>query len=163
MPQKILVAVDESPFAEIVFDQGFAQAKAFQASLMLLHVLSLDEEGSPQMPLAASGPGSYVILETAVMEAYQARWQEYEKKGITQLQSFTDRATQAGIATEFSQLSGRPGKTICDLGKNWGADLIVLGRRGRSGFGEFFLGSVSTYVVHHAPCPVMIVPAKTQA
>lgn len=162
MPQRILVAVDESPFAEVVFEQGMAQAKAFQASLLLLHVLSLDEEGSPQMPLAASGPGSYVILETAVMEAYQERWQEYEKKGVTQLQSFTDRATQAGIATEFSQLSGRPGKTICDLAKNWSADLIVLGRRGRSGFGEFFLGSVSTYVVHHAPCPVMVVPAKTQ-
>lgn len=162
MPQKILVAVDESPFAEIVLEQGMALAKAFQASLMLLHVLSLDEEGSPQLPLAASGPGSYVILETAAMEAYQERWQEYEKKGVTQLQSFTDRTTQAGIATEFSQLSGRPGKTICDLAKSWSADLVVLGRRGRSGLGEFFLGSVSTYVVHHAPCPVMVVPAKTQ-
>jgi nucleotide-binding universal stress UspA family protein len=163
MTQKILVAVDESPFAEIVFEQSLKMAKAFQASLMVLHVLSLDEEGSPQMPIAASGPGSYVVLETTVMEAYQERWKEYEKKGLSQLQGFTDRATEAGIATEFSQLSGRPGKTICDLAKNWQADLIMLGRRGRSGWGELFLGSVSTYVVHHAPCPVMVVPAKTQA
>ncbi|MCZ8054719.1 MAG: universal stress protein, partial [Microcystis sp. LE19-12.2C] len=48
-------------------------------------------------------------------------------------------------------------KTICKVAREENIDLIVIGRRGRSGLGELFLGSVSNYVLHHAPCSVLIV------
>jgi nucleotide-binding universal stress UspA family protein len=41
------------------------------------------------------------------------------------------------------------------------ADLLVVGSRGGGGFGELVLGSTSTQVVHHAKCPVVIVPSHT--
>jgi nucleotide-binding universal stress UspA family protein len=39
-----------------------------------------------------------------------------------------------------------------------GADHLILGRRGSGGFNRLTLGSVSSQVAHHAPCPVTIVP-----
>ncbi|MFJ8361223.1 universal stress protein [Streptomyces sp. NPDC093984] len=38
-----------------------------------------------------------------------------------------------------------------------GADALVVGSRGRGGFGRALLGSVSQHVAHHAKCPVVIV------
>src|SRR3712207_2674630 len=51
---------------------------------------------------------------------------------------------------------GTPVDAILDLGEEIGADLIVMGSRGHGPLGRLILGSVSEGVVHHAPCPVLV-------
>ncbi|MEO1430250.1 MAG: universal stress protein [Cyanobacteria bacterium J06633_8] len=71
-----------------------------------------------------------------------------------------EQATKLGVKTEFSQNVGEPSRMICDIARNWEADVIVIGRRGRRGISEFVMGSVSNYVFHHAHCSVFIVQRK---
>ena len=53
-------------------------------------------------------------------------------------------------------LSGVPAEELIKAGAD--ADLLVVGSRGSGGFGRLLLGSVSSQVTHHAPCPVVVVP-----
>jgi nucleotide-binding universal stress UspA family protein len=53
-------------------------------------------------------------------------------------------------------ISGVPAEELIKAGED--ADLVVVGSRGSGGFGRLLLGSVSSQVTHHAPCPVVVVP-----
>jgi nucleotide-binding universal stress UspA family protein len=160
MFHKILVAVDRSENSEKVLDTAIALAKAMGASLMLLHVLSSEAKGCPTSPTLTTL--EYYPVEGRLFEDYQKLWQTYEKEGLELLRSCTDKAAIAGVNTEFTQNSGNPGRTICEMAQTWGADLIVMGHRGHSGLNELILGSVSNHVMHHAPCSVHIVRQPKQ-
>lgn len=150
MFRKILVAMDTSAIAKSVFDEALILAKATMSSLMLLHVMSFEEKGNPTL-------GYYPGLSSKTLEFYQEQWKLLENYGLDLLRKHADEATATGVSTEFTHNFGSPGKTICNLAHNWGADLIVVGRRGHTGLSELLLGSVSSYVLHHAPCSVLTV------
>ncbi len=152
---KVLVAIDSSPMSKTVFDKALDLAKTTGASMMLLHVLSY-EDGMPNLP-TSFGREYYTGLSSKALEIYQQQYKEFENQGLKLLQTLASQATSAGIDTEFSQNHGSPGQTVCDLALNWQADLIVMGRRGRTGINELILGSVSNYVLHHASCSVLVV------
>lgn len=156
MFNKILVALDRSTASQTVFHHALFLAKAMPTQLMLLHVLSTEDHGSPGLE-AVTATGYYQILQADQIKLYQQRWQAYVNESLTELQLMADQTNHAAIATEIKQLSGQPGRTICQVAQDWGAELIIMGRRGYSGLSEFILGSVSNYVVHHASCSVFIV------
>jgi nucleotide-binding universal stress UspA family protein len=159
MFSKILVALDRSDMHRSIFNEALAIAKANNSDLMLLHVLSPEEEGSPGLPIY-SGPTVYPIPDEAYLETYRQQWEEYENRGLAFLQSLVEEAAEAGISAEFTQSMGNAGRKICQLARTWGADLILVGRRGRSGLSELFLGSVSNYVMHHSSCSVLVVQRR---
>lgn len=159
---KILVAMDNSAIGKSVFDEALGLAKATGATLMLLHVLSFEEKGSPELvvfPTVEHYPG----LSGRSLDIYQEQWKTFEEHGLELLRARLDEANAAGVTTELTQNSGSPGKTICEVALNWGSDLIVMGRRGHSGLTELIMGSVSNYVLHHAPCSVLTVQHSVTA
>lgn len=155
MINKILVAVDYSENNKSVFDSAVSFAKTTGATLMLLHILAEDEPGYPVIPSYTY----YPTLDDYDYELYQQQFADYQKKGIDFLKSKAEAAKLLGVDTQFIQLTGNPGRSICELANTWSADLIMVGSRGLKGLKEMFLGSVSNYVTHHAPCSVLIVRA----
>lgn len=155
MLQKILVALDRSKTCHYVLNEALALAKATHASLMLFHVLHSFDQGYPY-PMYPSGD-AYPALYDEAVQLYIEQLRQFEQEGITFLRSLAQQAVALGISVEYSQSSGDPGKIICEAAEGWQADAILMGRRGRSGLREILLGSVSSYVLHHAPCSVMII------
>jgi nucleotide-binding universal stress UspA family protein len=160
MFERILVAVDTSPTSEVVFEKAVSLAKLSNAMLMIAHVLSPFEEGYPEMPVYPGVDSYYPILYEEAAKVYAKEVEQFAQKSFEFVKGLTDRATAEGISTEYTQNSGEPGRLICQLAKNWDADVIILGRRGRTGLSELVLGSVSNYVLHHAPCCVLTVQGK---
>ena len=157
MFNKILVAVDHGDTCCRLFDQAVVLAQSTQASLMLLSVLTPEGDGSLAIP-SLSGTGYYPMsMDETLWETYTERYREYEMAGLRRLRSFTDKAMTVGVPTEFTQVPGNPGAAICELAKTWEADLIMVGSHGRQGLNELLMGSVSNYVMHHAPCSVLVV------
>ena len=139
----IIVGVDGSHGAHQALEWAIKEAAAHNAPLTVLTVHEV----------AASGwTGNPIILPPdlpAVEEARQAA-EETVRKTLSELgeprpASVTVRAVN-GIAAEELLNASRD------------ADLLVVGFRGTSGFARMVLGSVSNKVVHHARCPVVVVP-----
>ncbi len=151
---QIVVAVDESEPSRKAFAQALAIAKAFQAKLNLIHVISSLQEEFQDLSSLTLGGGYYPAVTE---ESLQERWQNLEESGRELLRSLSETATANGVSTEFTQTIGQAEQKICQFAKSLNADLIVIGSHGRTGLSELFLGSVSNYVSHHVPCAVLIV------
>jgi nucleotide-binding universal stress UspA family protein len=57
---------------------------------------------------------------------------------------------------ELLVIDGEPGPALCDLAAEVGASALIVGSRGRGGLRRALLGSVSDYIVRHAPCTVIV-------
>ncbi|MBX9257046.1 universal stress protein [Desmonostoc muscorum CCALA 125] len=141
--KKILVAIDDSPATATVFTKALELAQKDAAQLMISHTIEL------------------AVSSQATMNLVELKIETEQAQGL--LRFYYHKAKAQGILAEFSYQTGDPGTNICDLAQSWGADLIVLGRRGLKGFAEFLAGSVSNHVVHHAPCCVLVVQGQNNS
>jgi len=149
--KKILVGIDRSPLGDAVFEQALSIASLEKANLMLFS----------SVPIENTSMGSYTNLYGEELvnfsQAIQEQLQE-EMNALTKwLAEYEKKAAQQGISAQSELRMGSPESSLRELAITWGADLIVVGRRGRKGLAEVLLGSVSNYIVHHAPCSVLVV------
>jgi len=156
---KILVAVE--PEAEgksklndsQVLAQGIALAKKDNSSLLIFH--SIDSLLTREDVLVGINVAGLYAGQTLTLSEQMVKEKTAELN--TWLRSLQKVATNQGIQADYEYAVGEPGKLICQLAKQHGVDLIIVGRRGRRGMSEILLGSVSNYVIHHAPCHVLVV------
>jgi nucleotide-binding universal stress UspA family protein len=151
---KILVALDRSSQTSVVFAQALAIAQAHGSKLLLFHCLDWNQEVNPWVGI---GTLADVNMYGTLRQLHQESLQREIEQVRDWLKIYCKQAAAKGIVAEFVCKVGNPNLRICEEIKNQNVDLIVLGRRGHRGLSEIFLGSVSNYVVHHAPCSVLVV------
>lgn len=82
--------------------------------------------------------------------------EQQEEVGTRLLVEFS--ATMGLDQAEQRVVIGHPAERLADLADEEGAQMIVVGSRGRGAFKAAFLGSVSTTLIGVARCPVLVVP-----
>jgi nucleotide-binding universal stress UspA family protein len=135
---KILVAHDGSDYSDKALKKGADTAQKESASLIVLSVV-------PDFGLTdeLSDDDKKTLYTTLTSEA------EKLLKGIK------DDLKSLDVKTEVK--FGNAAETIIDTAKSENVNLIVVGSHGKHGAKKFYLGSVSSKVVSHAPCDVLVV------
>ncbi len=140
----ILVATDFSDASNAALSYGRTLAEQFAARLLVVHVV----EDIATMNLTVD---SFVTLLPKLQK-------ELEDAARTQLDAALARGQWRGPRPQTAVItSNARAAAIVDYAQNAGADLIVIGTRGRGGISRLLLGSVAERVIRTAPCPVLAV------
>jgi nucleotide-binding universal stress UspA family protein len=145
MFQNILVAVDGSPDAGQALSQAIDLAEAEHARLTIFSAV-------------VSPPAAAYIGAGGAVAATLARDAEAETETI--VRTARERVSDhVSVSTVVSSDPVRP--ALLHQLEQGHHDLIVMDSRGRGAVRSVLLGSVSHYVLHHSPVPVLIVHAES--
>ena len=141
----ILVGIDGSDHSERALEWAMKEAglRHQPVTVLAVHQVVTSFFGTPQVY-----PGDHELVQPA-----QAAAQELTDKVLAALSGPRPESVTV------QAVSGIPAEALMEVAANMNADMIVLGSRGSGGFARLALGSVSTQVAHHAPCPVVIIPS----
>jgi len=139
--RKILCPIDFSRHADLVVEWATHLAEEHDSELVLLHAYHL--------------PVEFQQLEGAYLPA--DFWDSVKEEAQRTLASYGEKVRAAGIAVKEIVREGYPASVIEEEAVAEGADMIVMGSRGLSGFKHLLLGSIAERVVQKAHCPVLTV------
>jgi nucleotide-binding universal stress UspA family protein len=139
----ILFATDGSPCAEDAQRVALDLARRLTAPLIVVSV------AHPALPVGYAGYG----YANAVAELTEAEHHRVEKV----LAAVAADAHSAGVECSTVTADGFVVDAICRMASEYDAQLIVVGSHGWGAARRLFSGSVSTGLVHSAPCPVLVV------
>lgn len=140
--RQIVVGIDGSEGARLALSWAWAEATVWDADLTVVHAWAPPAPVSEIAVMAV--PVDEQIYEQAARDVLSHSLQQLEADGAdaSRLQGRTLRGYPSSVLLEESS----------------GADLLVVGSRGRGGFAGLLLGSVSQQCIHHTHRPVAVIP-----
>jgi universal stress protein A len=142
----IVVPTDFSTPSEQAVEYAGVLATSLGATVHLVHVL--DRLLSPEMAWAAPATEAAALRERLYQE------------GRAKLAALAATVRESGVPVTTEVRSGLPSQEIIHAAVDYGADLIVMTTRGRTGLSHLLLGSVAEDVIRHARCPVLALPLR---
>jgi nucleotide-binding universal stress UspA family protein len=139
----IIVGVDGSHDAHRALEWAMQEAAARHALLTVLTVHQVAASGW-------IGPPYFLPADEPTVEQARQAAEEAVAKAAAQL------GESQPVPVTVRAVSGLPAQELIEASHD--ADLLVVGSRGGGGFARLMLGSVSDQVMHHAHCPVVVVP-----
>ena len=142
---RIVVGVDDSEQAAAALRWALAEGALRGTTVEVVH------SWSP--PLSALPFGATLVIpvdEAAIDNAARASVDDLVDNVLAEMDAKPPEVLR-------TILPGGPATTLVEVAE--GADLVVVGSHGRSGFSRLVLGSVAMAVVNHATCPVVVVRA----
>lgn len=140
----VLLATDGSPTAEKATATAVDLARLVDTELVIVSVWDIAYAGSSAMGFAPI-PMNGELAKLGEAEAAKA------------IAEAAARAEEAGVETRSATLRGFPVEAICDAAERFAPQFLVIGSHGWGAVRRALFGSVSTGVLHHATCPVLVV------
>lgn len=147
--KKILIAIDYNPLAEKVAEAGYAIAKAMQAEITLVHVITEPAYYALGYSPIMGYQGGYTTGAIAVVE-------DIKKEARNYLNAVARHLGETNISTVV--LEGQTDDTILQYGDTWNADLIVIGSHRHKGLDKLLLPDVAVHILKHSKIPLFIIP-----
>lgn len=139
--ERLLLPTDGSIASEGAVRVAIDLAKTCGSKLYLISVIEIPAFG-----------GEFVETLPKMVEKLES-----DTRGL--LNSIKERATKEGVSSEAIIYQGEePYKYIVDEASKNNVEMIIMGRRGRTGLERLMMGSVTAKVIGHAPCKVLVVP-----
>jgi nucleotide-binding universal stress UspA family protein len=139
---RILVALDGSAFAEQILPYARLLGKQFDCELMLMCVPAVPESGKYR----------------AAASVIHAIRKQAERNMHKYLVSVAESLRTEGLTVRTVVSGSYPARSIVDVGKREGVDLVMITSQGRGGLDLLFMGSVAQQVVQLTDSPVFIIP-----
>lgn len=142
MFNKVIWATDGSEHADRALEFARSLAADSGGQLLAVHCIELT--------LPGKGPGGRYPIH--------ANENELQEKVKLQVAELSQDGVRASLQTARTEVGGAA-HVISDIARDAGADVIVVGTRGRTALTGLLLGSVTQRLLHIAHCPVLAVPA----
>jgi nucleotide-binding universal stress UspA family protein len=136
---RILVPVDFSGCSRKAVQYALPFAKAFDATITLLHVVE------PFVPVPEMAGVDVAMITRQLRE-----------DGERQLASLRQEVGESAVVETVLRV-GRAETEILHAASELGSDLIILSTHGRTGLAHVFMGSTAEHIVRRAACPVLVV------
>jgi nucleotide-binding universal stress UspA family protein len=152
--KKVLIALDYDPTAQKVAEFGFAMAKAMNAEIALLHVISDPVYYSSVNYSPIMGFTGFMDMDPQQLNINE----ELKKASQHFLEKSKHHLGDKTIETLVKE--GDCADSIIKTAEELHADIIVMGSHSQKWLENIIMGSVTEKVLHHTSIPLFIIPTK---